>query len=203
MEQKEIMKRMHSEQLYFCDDRELVSQQLQYLDLVYDYNQLKPSQQNEKYALLKKMFKEIGEGCYIETPFYANWGGKNVCMGHHVYANFHLTLIDDTQITIGDHVMFGPHVVVCSGTHPLSKRLRIKQAQYNKPVHIGNNVWIGANCIIMPGVTIGDHTIIGAGSIVTKNIPSNVIAYGSPCIVVRELNEDDEQYYDHHKNIDL
>lgn len=193
----DILTRMHDGRLYHCDDPELVKEQLKYLDLVHDYNQLKPSQQEEKQALLKQMFQKIGDDCYIETPFHASWGGKHVKMGTHVYANYNLMMVDDTEITIGDHVMIGPNVVICSGTHPISPKLRIKQVQYNKPVHIGHNVWIGASCVIMPGVTIGDHSIIGAGSIVTKDVPANVIACGVPCKIIREITEEDERIYDH------
>lgn len=149
------------------------------------------------------MFGRIGDNCYIETPFHANWGGKNVYMGDHVYANFNLVLVDDAVIEIGDNVMIGPNVVLCTGTHPVSPRLRAKEAQYNKPVKVGSGVWIGANAMVMPGVTIGENSIIGAGSVVTKDIPANVIAFGNPCKVYREITEEDEKYYDKDKLIDI
>ena len=154
-------------------------------------------------TIFQKMFGKIGESSYIETPFYANWGGKNVYMGDHVYANFNLVLVDDAVIEIGDHVMIGPNVVLCTGTHPVSPRLRAKEAQYNKRVKVGSGVWIGANTMVMPGVTIGENSIIGAGSVVTKDIPANVIAFGNPCKVYREITEEDEKYYDKDKLIDI
>ena len=149
------------------------------------------------------MFAEIGEDCYIEPPLHANWGGKNVHFGNSVYANFNLTLVDDCDIFVGNNVMFAPNVTVITGTHPIHPILRSKQAQYNLPVHIGNNVWIGAGAIILPGVSIGDNTVIGAGSIVTKDIPANVVAVGSPCKVLREINENDIKYYYKNMEIDI
>ena len=124
-------------------------------------------------------------------------------MGDHVYANFNLVLVDDAVIEIGDNVMIGPNVVLCTGTHPVSPRLRAKEIQYNKRVKVGSGVWIGANTMVMPGVTIGENSIIGAGSVVTKDIPANVVAFGNPCKVYREITEEDEKYYDKDKLIDI
>lgn len=199
----EILRRMYNKELYYCDDEDLVREQLGYLDKVFEYNNLKPSKIREKQQLLKEMFADIGEDCYIETPFYANWGGKNVHFGNKVYANFNLVLVDDCDIYIGNHVMFGPNVVISSGTHPIEPKLRRKQAQYNVPIHIKDNVWIGANCAIMPGVTIGENSVIGAGSVVTKDIPPNVVAIGSPCKVLRKITEKDRKYYYKDYEIDI
>lgn len=203
MNLEETLYRIHHQKLYYCENEELMKEQAKYLDMVFEYNHLPPSRGEEKKALLEKMFGRIGESCYIETPFYANWGGKNVYMGNHVYANFNLVLVDDAVIEIGDNVMIGPNVVLCTGTHPVSPRLRAKEAQYNKPVKVGSGVWIGANTMVMPGVTIGENSIIGAGSVVTKDIPANVIAFGNPCKVHREITEEDEKYYDKDKLIDI
>lgn len=203
MNLEEATARMHNKQLYYADAPELAAEQMIYLDKLFAYNQLPPSKQNEKQSLLKEMFAEIGDNCYIETPFHANWGGKHVHFGNHVYANFNLTLVDDTDIFIGDHVMIAPNVVLTSGTHPIHPDLRIKQAQYNLPIHIKNNVWLGAGCLVMPGVTIGENTIIGAGSVVTKDIPANVVAVGNPCRILREINENDLKVYDKDRVIDL
>ena len=200
---EELTERMHSGKLYFCDDPALAAEQLIWLDKVYDYNALKPSQQEEKKRLLKEMFAEIGEGCYLETPFYANWGGRHVHLGDGVYANFNLTLVDDCEIFIGDHVMIGPNVVLATGTHPVNPRLRYQQAQYNLPIHIEENVWIGAGSVVLPGVTIGKNSVIGAGSVVTKDIPANVVAAGSPCRILRQIGELDQQYYAKDLKIDL
>ena len=149
------------------------------------------------------MFAEIGENCYIEPPFRANWGGKFVHFGKNVYANFNLTLVDDTHIYVGDFTMFGPNVTVVTATHPICPELREKGYQYNKAVHIGKNCFIGACCTILPGVTIGDNSVIGAGSLVNKNIPANVVAVGCPCKVIREINENDKKFYDKNKEIKI
>ncbi|MGX7195927.1 sugar O-acetyltransferase [Enterococcus olivae] len=202
MEKEEILYRMHHQKVYNCTDESIAQDQSQCLDRLFAYNQLPPSKQEEKQALLQKMFAEIGPDCYIETPFHANWGGKYVHVGNHVYANFNLTLVDDTAIYIGDYVQFGPNVVLAAGTHPIDPVSRKQQAQYNLPITIKDNVWIGANSVVMPGVTIGENSVIGSGSVVTKDVPANVVAVGNPCRVLREINEHDRQYYDKNKRID-
>ncbi|NGU67275.1 sugar O-acetyltransferase [Clostridium perfringens] len=203
MDLKEIKERMYGQKLYYCNDETLMNEQIKSLELLYDFNQTRPSEQDKRDKMLKKMFAEIGEDCYIEPPFHANWGGKNVHFGNGVYANFNLTMVDDCDIFVGNNVLFGPNVTLSVGTHPIHPELRSKQAQYNIPIHIGNNVWIGANSVILPGVNIGDNSVIGSGSIVTKDIPSNVIAVGNPCRVLREINENDMKYYYRDMKIDI
>ena len=148
------------------------------------------------------MFAQIGEGCYIEPPLRSNWGGYHVHFGNHVYANFNLTLVDDTHIYVGDHTMIGPNVTIATAGHPLLPELREKNYQYNMPVHIGRNCWIGAGAIILPGVTIGDHTVVGAGNIVTKDLPSSIVAVGNPCHVLRPIGAHDREYYFREHRID-
>ena len=203
MDLKEIRERMYGQKLYYCNDEDLMREQMKVLELLYDFNQTRPSEQDKREKILKKMFAEIGDDCYIEPPFHANWGGKNVHFGNGVYANFNLTMVDDCDIFVGNNVLFGPNVTLSAGTHPIHPELRSKQAQYNIPIHIGNNVWIGANSVILPGVNIGDNSVIGAGSIVTKDIPSNVIAVGNLCRVLREINENDMKYYYRDMKIDI
>ena len=186
---------LHSGELYLPMDPAIMEQQFICLDRLFRYNQLLPSQQAEKTALLQEMFAEIGENCYIETPFHSNFGGRNVHFGKCVYANFNLTLVDDTHIYVGDYTMFGPGVTVATAGHPIQPDLRRQGMQYNAPVRIGKNCWIGAGAIILPGVTIGDNVVIGAGSVVTKDIPSNVVAVGNPCRVLRSVGERDREYY--------
>ena len=192
---------LHSGELYLPTEPEIMQQQFICLDRLFRYNQLMPSQQAEKTALLQEMFAEIGEGCYIETPFHSNFGGRNVHFGKYVYANFNLTLVDDTHIYVGDYTMFGPGVIVATAGHPIAPQLRQKGMQYNAPVRIGQNCWIGAGAIILPGVTIGDNVVIGAGSVVTKDIPSDVVAVGNPCRVLRSVGERDREYYFKNKKI--
>lgn len=193
MDLNEIVSRMHHGQLYQCDNEQLLAEQAQCLDRLFRYNSLMPSQQAEKQALLRQMFAEIGERCYIETPFRANWGGRHVHFGNDVYANFNLVLVDDTDIYVADHVMMGPNVVLCTATHPIDPQQRREQMQYNLPIHIEENVWLGANCIVLPGVTIGRNSVIGAGSLVNKDIPPNVVAVGTPCRVLRPITPQDRK----------
>ncbi|HHU55607.1 MAG TPA: sugar O-acetyltransferase [Acholeplasmataceae bacterium] len=182
-------------ELYDPKDPEITKEQFQYLDKLYDFNMTRPTELDKREKMLKEMFAEIGEGCYIEPPLRSNFGGKHVHFGNHVYANFNLTLVDDDHIYVGDYTMFGPNVIVATASHPILPELREKGLEFNLPVRIGRNCWIGAGAIILPGVTIGDNTVIGAGSIVTKDIPANVVAVGNPCRVLREINEKDKEYY--------
>ena len=189
-----VKEKMKNGMLYCCGDEELMREQTQCLEKLYDFNQTRPSEADKRAALLKELFAEVGEGCYVEPPLHANWG-CNTHFGHHVYANFNLTLVDDTDIFVGDYVMFGPNVTVATAGHPVDPELRRQIAQFNIPVHIGNNVWIGAGSVLLPGVSIGDNTVIGAGSIVTRDIPANVVAEGNPCRVLREIGDHDREYY--------
>jgi len=190
-----IKDKMHSGELYLPWDKELMKEQLSCLDKLYDFNSTRPNELEKREALLKEMFAEIGEGCYIEPPLHSNWGCRHVHFGKYVYANFNLTLVDDTHIYVGDNTMFGPNVTIATAGHPIFPELREKAYQFNLPVRIGKNCWLGAGVIVVPGVTIGDNTVIGAGSVVTKDIPANVVAVGNPCKVIREINEYDKEYY--------
>lgn len=192
---------MHAGELYLPFDEELITEQLQKLDRLYDFNMTRPTEMEKRNALLKEMFAEIGENCYIEPPFHSNFGGGHVHFGSNVYANFNLTLVDDTHIYVGDNTMFGPNVTVATAGHPILPELRQQGYQYNAPIHIGENCWIGAGALILPGITIGDNVVIGAGSVVTKDIPSNVVAVGNPCRILREINDHDKEYYFKDKKI--
>ena len=187
--------KMHSGEIYDGADEEIAREQTLCLDRLYDYNMTRPTQPEQRKALLKEMFAEIGEDCYIEPPLHANWGGKFVHLGNHVYANFNLTLVDDTHIYIGDRTKLGPNVVIATAGHPIVPELRMQGLQFNMPVHIGKNCWLGSGVQVMPGVTIGDNSVIGAGSVVTRDIPANVVAVGNPCKVLRPINDRDREYY--------
>ncbi len=195
--------KMHSGDLYLPGDEKLMKEQTKCLEQLYIFNQTRPSEMDRRCSLLKEMFAEIGEGCYIEPPLHANWGGRHVHFGKNIYANFNLTLVDDTHIYVGDYTMFGPNVTIATAGHPIKPELRERAYQYNAPVKIGKNCWIGAGAIVVPGITIGDNTVIGAGSVVTKDIPSNVVAVGNPCRVLREINEHDREYYFKDRKINL
>ena len=187
--------KLHSGQIYYPSDEEIMKEQLLCVEKLYDFNMTRPLEQEKRTAMLKDMFAEIGDDCYIEPPLHANWGGKHVHFGKNVYANFNLTLVDDTHIYVGDYTLIGPNVTIATAGHPIDPDLREKAYQFNRSVKIGKNCWIGAGAVIVPGVTIGDNTVIGAGSIVTKDIPSGVVAVGNPCRVLREIGEHDKEYY--------
>ena len=187
--------KQHNGELYLPNSSELLEQQTICWYKLYDFNQTRPTELEKRTQLLKEMFAEIGKDCYIEPPFHANWGGAHIHFGNNVYANFNLTCVDDTHIYVGDNTMFGPNVTLATAGHPILPELREMQYQYNIPIVIGKNCWLGSGVVVLPGVTIGDNTVIGAGSIVTKDIPSNVVAVGNPCKVLRAINEHDKIYY--------
>lgn len=194
---------LHNGELYYPTDDKIFNVQLQHMEKLYDYNNTRPTELEKKQSLLKEMFAEIGEDCYIETPFRANWGGKFVHLGDKVYANHNLNLVDDTHIYIGSHTLIGPNVIIATAGHPVLPQLREKEYQFNMPVHIGKNCWIGAGAIILPGITIGDNSVIGAGSVVTKDIPDNVVAVGNPCKVLRKISDRDKEYYYKERKINI
>ena len=194
--------KLHSGELYIAEDESIMREQLACLDRLYDFNATRPTELAKRAELLKAMFAEIGEDCYIEPPLHANWGGHHVHFGKHVYANFNLTLVDDTHIYVGDHTMLGPNVVLATGGHPILPELREKGYQYNASVRIGRCCWLGAGVIVLPGVTIGDNTVVGAGSVVTMDLPANVVAVGNPCHVLREIGDKDRRTYFKGREID-
>ncbi|WP_411132006.1 sugar O-acetyltransferase [Vibrio vulnificus] len=185
---------MHQQKIYFCDDESVALEQQACLEILYDFNQTRPSEMEKRTAILRDLLAEVGENCYVEPPLRANWG-KHTHLGNNVYANFNLTLVDDTHIYIGNSVMIAPNVTIATAGHPIDPELRRKVAQFNIPVHIKDNVWIGANSVVLPGVTIGENSVIGAGSVVTKDIPANVVAVGNPCRVLRPIGEHDKRYF--------
>ena len=194
--------RMKKGLIYNPSDSEILKEQVKYQELLWEFNQLKPSQYEEKVKYMKEVFAECGNNCYIELPFRANWGGHNVHFGNDVYANYNLTIVDDGHVYVGNKVMFGPNVVIATANHPIEPSLRDKALQYNKDVYIGDNVWIGAGVIIVPGIRIGKNSVIGAGSVVTKDIPNNVVAVGNPCKILRKISEHDNNYFYKEEKID-
>lgn len=187
--------KLHAGVIYDPGDGEILREQTACLEKLYDFNRTRPGEAEKRRALLREMFAEIGEGCYIEPPLHANFGGRHVHFGDRVYANFNLTLVDDTHIYVGDGTMFAPNVVVATAAHPILPSLRERGLQYNKPVRIGKNCWIGAGAILLPGVTVGENSVIGAGSVVTRDVPANVVAAGNPCRVLREIGEHDRAFF--------
>lgn len=196
-----VKEKMLSGELYLPTDDSIVTEQTACLEKQYDYNTTRPHETQKRAELLNEMFAEIGENCYIEPPLHANWGGKHVHFGNNVYANFNLTLVDDADIYVGDNTMFGPNVTVATAGHPILPSLRQQYYQYNMSVHIGKNCWFGAGVIILPGVTVGNNVVVGAGSVVTKDLPDNVVAVGAPCKIMRKIGPHDEEYYFKDKKI--
>lgn len=182
---------LNSGEFYDCNNPELLRYQFKCKREMNSYNKTSDSVFGirKRKKLLSKMFAKVGVNPYIEPPFHANFGGKNVYIGDNFYANFNLTLVDDAKITIGNNVMIGPNVTVITPVHPLDVETRLsKKNQKNFPVIIKDNVWIASNVTIFPGVTIGKNSIIGANSVVTKDIPDNVLAFGAPAEVKKKLD---------------
>ena len=144
--------------------------------------------------IIREFIGKIGEKYYFQGPIQFNYG-SHTFIGENFFCNFNLTVMDDARIFIGDNVMFGPNVTITAAGHPVDPDLRRQVYQYNFPVRIEENVWVGAGVIILPGVTIGKNSVIGAGSVVTKDIPANVVAMGVPCRVVREIGPRDKEFY--------
>ena len=188
--------------IYDPGDEEILREQTSFQERLYEFNLLRPSDTAEKQRYMKELFAECGENCYFELPFRANWGGHHVHLGSGVYANFNLTLVDDGHIYVGDKVMFGPNVTVTTASHPVDPTLRSRGLQFNKDVYIGENAWIGAGVIIMPGIRIGRDAVVGAGSIVTRDVPERTIAVGNPCRVLREVSGRDRRFFWREEAID-
>ena len=156
----------------------------------------------KKKEILKGILGHCTDRVFIESPVHMSYG-NHVHLGDQFYANFNLVIIDDMDVYIGNQVMIGPNVTICTTGHPVYPLYREMGAHYSLPIHIGNKVWIGANSVVLPGVTIGENSVIGAGSIVTRDIPANVVAVGNPCRVLREITETDREYYFRDMKVDF
>ena len=189
------LERMEKGLIYDTTDPEVLKVQQPLKEKNWAFNQLAPNEADKKEEYMKETFAECGVGCFVELPLRATWGGAHVHFGNGVYANTNVTLIDDGHIYIGSRVLLGPNVVITTANHPLNPTLRRTEMQYNKDVYIEDNVWIGAGSIVLPGVRIGKNSVIGAGSVVTRDIPENVLALGTPCRVLREIDERDNEVY--------
>lgn len=155
--------------------------------LVYEYNALPPENSRRHLELLKNLLGESGENISIEPPFHCDYG-YNIKLGENFYANFNLVILDCALVTVGKNALIGPNVGIYTAGHPLHHSQRLEGLEYALPVVIGDNVWIGGHVVINPGITIGDNVVIGSGSVVTRDIPSNVVAFGNPCKVHKEIS---------------
>lgn len=169
-------------------------------DLCYQYNNLLPSDDVSKNILLKNLFRKSGKDLLITQPFHCDLGW-NIEIGDNFYANHNLIILDGAKVSIGNNVFIGPNCCISTASHPLDAEQRNKGIEYAEPITIGNSVWLGAGVTIVSGVKIGENTVIGAGSIVTKDIPSNVIAFGNPCRVVRKITEKDTYNSEQHQSL--
>ena len=170
---------------------------------LYRYNNMEPELQAEREKLLREILGKTKEGYLcIESPFHCDYG-YNIEVGKDFFANYNLIVLDVGKVKIGDHFMCGPNVQICTAGHPIHPESRNSGYEYGIDITIGENVWIGGNVLVCPGVTIGNNVVIGGGSVVTKDIPDNVVAVGNPCRVLREITEEDRHYYFRDRKFDV
>lgn len=167
-------------------DEELMALMHKSKDLQHKYNSLAPSLKEERDEIIKELLGSVGNNVHILSPFFCDYGA-NIHIGNKFFSNINLCILDCSTVTIGDNVLIGPNVGIYTVGHPLDLDERRKGIEIAKPIQIGNDVWIGGHTCVLPGVSIGDGSIVGAGSVVTKDIPANSIAQGNPCTVVREI----------------
>jgi maltose O-acetyltransferase len=179
--------KMLAGELYDPLDLELVRARDRARDLCQDLNATREADQEARRRILKELFGAGGESVWMQPPFYCDYG-SNIFLGERVFFNFNCVVLDVCRVTVGDFTLFGPAVQVYTATHPLNAALRRKQ-EFAKPIEIGSDVWIGGGAIICPGVKIGSQSVIGAGSVVTRDIPEGVLAAGNPCRVIREIKD--------------
>lgn len=191
MTEKELML---AGELYYSRDEELVKDSMRSRQLTRIFNATTEEQMDYREQILKQLFKKTGEKIYIEPPFRCDYG-CNTSIGENFYANFDCIILDVNEVIIGDNVLFAPRVCVYTVGHPIDAEVRNMWIESAKKVVIGNNVWIGGSTVINPGVTIGDNSVIGSGSVVTKDVPANVVAAGNPCKVIREITDEDKKYW--------
>jgi acetyltransferase-like isoleucine patch superfamily enzyme len=177
---------MISGKLYRAFDEELSNERLYAKELIFDYNSFCPNESGKRTEVLKKLLGKTKSTFIIEPPFRCDYG-YNIEIGENFYSNYNLIILDCAKVIIGDNVLIGPNVSIYTAGHPLHYEIRKLEYEYAFPISIGNNVWIGGNVVINPGVKIGDNSVIGSGSVITKDVPSNTIAAGNPCKVLREL----------------
>ena len=196
-----IREKMKNGMLYVDIGEGLDEERQQCKELCFDYNNTRPTDLKTRETILKQLLGSAGENIWFEPPIHMAYG-KHVHIGNDFYANFNLTLVDDGEIFIGNNVMIAPNVTITPTGHPIRPDLRLKGTQFSIPVKIGNNVWIGCNVVILPGITIGDNSVIGSGSVVTHDIPENVVAFGNPCRVIRKINDHDQEFYFKNRKIE-
>lgn len=186
--------RMQKGLVYNDFDQDLFNKRVEAKKLFKAYNKTDDEEIDLRNKIMKQLFKNVGENVWIEPDFRCEFG-KNITIGDNVYINFGCIILDCSEVTIGSNTLLGPNIGLYAANHSTDATERINGGCYGKPIHIGNNVWLGGDVKVLQGVTIEDNTIIGAGSIVTKDIPTNVIAVGNPCKVIRKITEEDKTDY--------
>ena len=180
--------KMLSGQLYSAVDKELIRELNEVKNLIQQYNNIRPTELDTRREMLNQILGEVADGAaFINQPFYCDYG-KHIRLGKRFFANFHFTVLDEAYVTIGDDCFIGPNVSIYTACHSTDPVERNSRKEWAEPVTIGDNVWIGGDVVILPGVTVGDNVTIGAGSVVTRDIPSGTIAAGNPCRVIKHLN---------------
>jgi maltose O-acetyltransferase len=178
--------KMLAGELYDALDATLVEDRLRTRLLIKRFNDTREDEPDERAAALRALIPHTGTGLWIQPPFYCDYG-FNMIVGERVFFNFNCVVLDVTYVTIGSRTLFGPNVQIYTATHPMDHKERASGLEGAKPITIGEDVWVGGSAVICPGVTIGDRSVIGAGSVVTRDIPADVFAAGNPCKVIRSL----------------
>ncbi len=178
----------------YYPDREVINEQLRAKKAIRKYNEVMPFDEEEGLRFLDEAGIHHGEGVYFEPPFYCEYG-THITVGDNFYANTGCVILDAGKVTVGKNAQLGPRVSIFTAGHPLHPASRNSGYEYGLPIVIGDNVWIGGNSVILPGVHIGNNVVVGAGSVVTKDLPDNVCAVGNPCRVIRTIREEDKPYY--------
>jgi maltose O-acetyltransferase len=182
--------KMLSGELYDADDPELVAERERARELTRQYNRTTPDEPEERRRVLEELLGSLGDDCHVEPPFRCDYG-YNVHLGESFYANFDCVILDVCRVAIGQNCMLGPGVHIYTATHPLDADERIEGPEYGEPVTIGDNVWIGGQAVVNPGVSVGDNAVIASGAVVTDDVPDDVVVQGNPATVVKELEAGD------------
>lgn len=170
------------------NDPHLISERLECKELCRDYNELRPKEMEARKKILHKILGHIAGEILIEQPFYCDYG-YNISVGKNFYANYNMVILDEAKVTFGNNVFIAPNCSFHTAGHPIDSTERNKGLEYAKPITVGDNVWIGANVCVLPGISIGENCVIGAGSVVVKDIPANSVAVGNPCKVIKTISQ--------------
>lgn len=190
----DMKERMLSGELYRPDKDGLPEDRMRAQTLCWEYSRLNPADWQRRQELLEMLFGYLGENAWVEQPFHCDYG-YNIHVGKNFYANYNCTILDCAKVTIGDNVLFAPNVSLFTAGHPIDPDNRNTLYEFALPITIGDNVWIGGNAVVNPGITIGANTVVASGSVVTHDLPSGVVAAGNPCRVLREITEEDKKFY--------